>query len=90
MLQQKETERRQLQDEVERLQDQVEMLRVEAENEEVEKLEAQEPDRWEFIKMWSKISYQVAKMTRCWRYRSIVRLKFLRNRIPFSKRTNKN
>jgi hypothetical protein len=29
------------------------MFRVEAENEEVEKLEAQEPDRWEFIKMWN-------------------------------------
>ena len=45
MLKQKETERLELQDEVERLQDEVEMLRVEAENEEVEKLEAQEPER---------------------------------------------
>jgi hypothetical protein len=62
------------------------MLRVEAENEEVEKLEAQEPDRWEFIYNFCKLQ----KWPDFWRHRSIVRLKFLRNRIPFSKRTNKN
>ena len=46
MLDQKEQERVQLQAEVEQLRAEVEQLQMEADNEEVSRLESEEPDRW--------------------------------------------